>query len=149
MLIAGIYQSVALLLGLTMLAVMLLRRYFRYYGRRKPGRIDPPIVRVARTDRAPREPLLDAPREMTRWQVEMHQVARDVNGQLDTKMRMLLELIRQARLEREQLERAIERAENTEATPDRTTLEELSQAVDEAQQTADRTGLDDLPPMPE
>ena len=148
MLIAGIFQTVALLLGLSLLAVMLLRRSFRYYGHRKPGRIEPPIVRTSRPIDDAREPLADAPPEMARWQVEMHQVARDVKGELDTKMRMLLELICRARLERERLETALERAERAGEEPDRTLPDKLARAADSAQRTADRTGVDDLPPMP-
>ena len=149
MLIAGVMQTVALLLGITLLLVLLLRRSIRYYGRRRRGRIDPPIVRTARPEDDSRQPLSSAPPEMIRWQVEMHQVAREVKAELDTKMRMLLALIGEARNEREQLEQAAERAENAGISLQGRTRDKLAEAAADAQQTADRIDLDELPLMPE
>lgn len=40
--------------------------------------------------------LADAPAEVLRWQVEMHETARDLKAELDTKMRALQVLIRDA-----------------------------------------------------
>lgn len=50
---------------------------------------------------------LDAPHELRRWEVEMHELARDLNAQLDTKIGILQELVRQAAAQAERLEAAI------------------------------------------
>lgn len=59
--------------------------------------------------------LGDAPPEVVRWQVEMHETARDLKAELDSKMLALQSLIRLASEERMKLEAAIEAAERTGA----------------------------------
>ncbi|HVA49704.1 MAG TPA: hypothetical protein VNH11_25280 [Pirellulales bacterium] len=53
---------------------------------------------------------LDAPKDLRRWEVEAHGLARELNAQLDTKIGILEELIRQATRQAERLEAAIELA---------------------------------------
>lgn len=65
------------------------------------GRLNPPQQPARGT------PLVDSPRDISRWQVEMHDLARDLSAQLDSKMGALQHLIRQAAEESERLERAI------------------------------------------
>ncbi|GIW95694.1 MAG: hypothetical protein KatS3mg110_3743 [Pirellulaceae bacterium] len=50
----------------------------------------------ATPDFSRRDPFLGAPQELVRWQVEMHEIARDAKAELDTKMRALQVLIRDA-----------------------------------------------------
>ena len=98
----------AMLLGLTLLTVILLRRIYRRQGRR--GR-STARARSRRPSPAtqPRDgmPLADAPPEILRWHVEMHEIARDLQAELDSKMVALQTLIHVARQESERLEAAI------------------------------------------
>jgi len=54
--------------------------------------------------------LADAPPEVLRWQVEMHEMARDMKAEIDTKLVALQAVTRLAREERERLEAAIQLA---------------------------------------
>jgi hypothetical protein len=54
---------------------------------------------------------LDAPGAMSRWEVEMHELARDLAGQLDSKMVIVQQLMRDTERATERLEAAIHRAE--------------------------------------
>lgn len=72
-----------------------------------------------RTERHPLENLLtgagrdqafsDAPPELLRWQVEMHETARDLKAEIDTKLISLQAIISLARDERARLEEVISR----------------------------------------
>lgn len=53
----------------------------------------------------------DMPSAMLRWQVELHEIARDTKAEIDTKMRALQAITRSATEAAERLERAIARAE--------------------------------------
>ena len=62
--------------------------------------------------RAPLDtPLLDAPPDLLRWQVEMHETARHLKAELDSKMGALQAITRIASEESARLEAAIARAE--------------------------------------
>ena len=91
------------LLGVVLLIVILLRRSYRYYGPRR-GRKKPP-KKLTGDDPSHDQPLADAPVHILRWQVEMHDTARDLKAELDSKMRALQVLVRMAD---EQGERALE-----------------------------------------
>ena len=54
--------------------------------------------------------LSDAPIEVLRWQVEMHQTARDLKAEIDTKLVALQAVTRLAQEERQRLEMAIDHA---------------------------------------
>jgi hypothetical protein len=146
----GQYTPVALfLLGLLLLISILLRRYYRYFGKRKPD--DRPVVRTTRRQADPQQPLLDAPPNVLRWQVEMHETARDLKAELDTKMVALQQLIRMAEAQTSRLEAAIARAERLGISPCRDTLAELERVTAELAEEvgSDSTaGLDHLPEVP-
>ena len=55
--------------------------------------------------------LADAPADLRRWHVELEEIARDVRGEIDTKIRLMQAVIRSAAEERQRLEEAIARAE--------------------------------------
>jgi hypothetical protein len=55
--------------------------------------------------------MLDAPVEIGRWEVQMHETARNLMGELNTKIAIVEQLVRDANQAAERLERAIERAE--------------------------------------
>lgn len=52
-------------------------------------------------------PLIDAPREISRWHVEMHEVARDIQAEIDTKVRLLQATLREANRAADRLETLI------------------------------------------
>jgi len=85
--------------GLTLgaLAVVigwLLLRTHRYLSRQKRG--NSPIVQVARPQHIKHAHHLDAPPEVARWEVQMHETARELSAQLDSKMRALQALVAEA-----------------------------------------------------
>jgi hypothetical protein len=94
-----------MLLGLALLIAILLRRSFRYYGRRGTTR-DAPAEYLTQTPRpaSNHRSLSSAPADVLRWQVEMHETARDLKAELDSKMRLLQLLVAQAREQAERLE---------------------------------------------
>lgn len=54
---------------------------------------------------------LAAPREFRQWEVEMHEIARELSGQLDSKIVLLEHLIRTAQQESARLEDLLQRVE--------------------------------------
>lgn len=60
---------------------------------------------------------LDAPAEMRRWEVEMHDLARDLQGQLDTKIGILQQLIRDAQHAADRLEASLARGAEIARSP--------------------------------
>jgi hypothetical protein len=58
------------------------------------------------------QPLRHSPADIERWQVEMHDLARDLKGELDTKIAVLQRLVIDAREAAERLKAAIERTDS-------------------------------------
>ncbi len=83
------------LMALAMMIFILLRRSHRKLGRRKQD--DSPMVRVPRPRQEPsKHGTLDAPPDVLRWEVQMHETARDLSARLDSKMSALQALIADA-----------------------------------------------------
>ncbi len=121
----------------------LLWRSWRYFRRRPQD--EKPLVRVPRPSKNSL-PLHDAPRDLLRWQVELHEVARDVKAELDTKIRVLQQTIRLAREENDRLESLIRRAIQLDLVSDGDTLQRIERLA--AEMAGDFTrplALDDLP----
>jgi len=101
----GTAQSI-FLIGLALLIVILLvrsRRYFRQVTQYQVPRPDaPPALRQAPQSAMP-------PRDFEQWEVAMHDLARDLSGQLDSKIRVLELLIREADKTAVRLETALAR----------------------------------------
>jgi hypothetical protein len=93
---------------------ILLFRAQRHFGNRKNDQAY--LVRSPRSAPEDRRPLLDAPPEMERWEVQMHETARELAGTLDTKMRALGHLVREANQVIARLERLLDGGRNE---PDR------------------------------
>jgi len=144
-------STILFLLGLALAITILLRRSYRYFGRRK--RDSRTIASVAAPPKDDREPLIDAPPNILRWQVEMHETARDMKAELDTKMIALQQLIQQAREQTQRLESALDRAERLGVAPCRDTLAEIERVTaelsNEAAAAAGEGPLGDLPDVPE
>jgi hypothetical protein len=72
----------------------LLLRTHRHLSRQKTS--DSPLVRVPRPEQTEPGHHLDAPPELLRWEVQMHETARALSAQLDSKMSALRCLIAEA-----------------------------------------------------
>jgi hypothetical protein len=109
-LLADNTTSALFIAGAILIALVLLRRTSkslagdrsrkRFARSAQPGPAEP--ARAAHN--------LDAPSSLARWEVEMHELARDLSAQLDSKMRVLQELLRASEEERARLEAALHRA---------------------------------------
>ena len=113
---AGYGTLIALGALVVTIGVLLLRTH-RYFARQETG--SSPIVRVGRPEMDDRGHHVGAPDEMLRWEVQMHEVARDLSAQLDSKMGALEQLIGEAERAAARLEAALSAAEALEdnATP--------------------------------
>jgi len=88
-------QQFLFLAALSAMIFILLRRSHRKLINRKQD--DSPMVRVPRPRKTTaRQGTIDAPPEVLRWEVEMHETARDLSAQLDSKMSALQALIADA-----------------------------------------------------
>lgn len=105
-LFAQIEPATFLLLGFLVLAIsLLLWRSHRYLARQDKG-WSPPACASRPKPPQPGLPL-DAPDELTRWEVRMHETARELSGQLDSKMGALGQLVREADRAAARLEAAL------------------------------------------
>ncbi len=85
-------NTVFFLAAVLMVTGVLLLRTHRQIGRRTATQ--PPLVSVPRPGK--RQRPTQAPAEVERWEVQMHDLARDLSAQLDSKMSALQHLIRTA-----------------------------------------------------
>ena len=84
----------------------LMLRIRRHMSRQKKPR--PGLVRTDRPISGERGHHVGLPAEAMKWEVEMHETARDLSAQLDSKMSALAHLIRDADLASARLEMALE-----------------------------------------
>ena len=103
-LFADLVTNAMFLTGVVLLLVILLRRSFRYYGRRRPAKSSDKFLAEVPRPGPKQRSLSSAPPEVLGWHVEMHETARELKAELDSKMRTLQLLIGQARQESERLE---------------------------------------------
>jgi len=106
------YATLMVVTALVVIIGVLLLRSHRYFSRQE--RDSSPIVRVGRPDAEDRGHHAEAPEVMQRWEVQMHEVARDLFGQLDSKMGALEQLIREADRASARLEAALSAAREEE-----------------------------------
>ena len=79
-----------------MLVFFLLWRSYIRFGRRTRGGEGPPIAKQARPKHAWDGAKQDADARFSQQQVELHELSRDLMGQLDSKMMLLQALIAQS-----------------------------------------------------
>ena len=145
------------LVGVVLMIFILMRRWFRYSRRqrKRPDRYSLEKVKKITSSAEPNLdlPLVDSPPEMTRWHVEMYEVARDIKGELNSKMIALQEMVRMADQASQRLESAVKRAESLGIRQSGESLEEiqhltqLSASADDLC-TATQKKIDHLPPLP-
>ncbi len=99
-------STILLLAGISLMIIILLRRSARLTARSK--RLGNRKPRLDLTEPDLEQPLKDAPPEILRWHVEMEATARDIKGEIDTKLAILQLLIAQSEQAADRLERAIE-----------------------------------------
>jgi hypothetical protein len=96
--------------GTGALVFFLMRFWSRRYLHASPAPRSEPLAPRRIREAAPQQPLRDAPAEIARWQVEMHDLARDLKGELDTKIAILQRLVIDARGAAERLEKVLDHA---------------------------------------
>lgn len=111
--------------GVALAAFVLLRASWR---RRISPRANPPSLAESSRDRA----LSDAPPALLRWQVEMHETARDLKAELDSKLSALQTLVAMARQERALLEATLSRLQEADRERPRSTLTVIEELGDPA-----------------
>jgi hypothetical protein len=109
---SGNASTLLLVAGLALAAFFLLRGAGGLVARGRKKDADPQEIRKLLGQRSRDSALADAPPEILRWQVEMHETARDLKAEIDTKLAALSALTIAARQERERLEEALRQAEN-------------------------------------
>jgi len=103
----NIEPGLLLAAGIALLAFIMLRKSMRHYRR---VRAQQPLEVSIDRSKSP-TPLLDSPNDILRWQVEMHDTARDLKAELDSKISALQTLLLLAEQERQRLEEVLERSE--------------------------------------
>ena len=104
------------LAALALMIVILLRRSHRYLSRQKKD--DAALVHMPRPQGEDRRHHLDAPPDVLRWEVQMHETARDLSAQLDSKMSALQALIAEADRAAARLEAAMAEPSDAPQRPD-------------------------------
>lgn len=105
-----INPNVLLVAGLALAAFVLLRKSRGLFSAVVKTEPPPSPRRELFAAKSRDSALTDAPVEVLRWQVEMHQTARDLKAEIDTKLVALQAITRLAHEERQRLEATIEHA---------------------------------------
>jgi len=103
----GLGATLPWLIVLLMATAYLMRRSYRYFGRRNDSR---PIAHVPRPGKRGPAPL-DLAGELARQEVQLHETARDLSARLDSKTSVLLQLVSRAERQIARLESLLEIAE--------------------------------------
>ena len=96
--------TLAVLVTLALVIGWVLFRTHRAFSRQRSNST---LVQTPRPQRTDPGHHLDAPPEVLRWEVEMHETARELSAQLDSKMGALQALIREADRAAARLEAAV------------------------------------------
>ncbi len=117
--------SAVFMLALVFTIGILLMRSQRHLARRDSS----PIVRVERPKQLKDPRGHHAPEEVARWEVGMHETARELSGQLESRMSALLHLVREADRAAARLEAAMAAAAGTPGQPSPAAVEEDADAT--------------------
>ena len=115
----------AAVLAVTSMLLIRIRRHVRRQKKSRPG-----LVRTDRPKTGERGHHLGLPPEAMNWEVDMHQTARDLSAQLDSKMSALGHLIREADRASARLETALEAARSHVQSPAQAESLEAAETTD-------------------
>jgi hypothetical protein len=126
-------STLMLLLGMVLLSWVLLRRRYEH----RPGSSCANGSLIDRTEepQVPSQPnskSLDAGAELARWQVQMHETARDLKAELDSKIGVLQQLVRMAGDHEQRLGQLIARGEQLGLPRPGDVLSEIQQATSQS-----------------
>ncbi len=99
-------------LGCGMLTAILLRRSYRYFGKKR--RPQPALAKQARPQGQWSGAQADAAARLNRQEVELHELGRDITARIDSKMILLQELLNKSQAQIDRLETLLAQAEETE-----------------------------------
>jgi hypothetical protein len=106
------FTTILFLAGLVLTCGVLLFRTHRQLSGRPKTDIPSPTTFSQPRLQATQAHRLDAPREARQWEVEMYDLARELRAELDNKVVILEQLVREATTQADRLEAAIRRATN-------------------------------------
>lgn len=112
MLLAKIPPEVFFAGAIGVLTFLLLRMSVRRFRRTKN---DSPIARLPRPESSLSNARISTPNDVARWEVELHDQARALSAQLDSKMLALGHLTVSAARQADRLEKAVAAAEQLDA----------------------------------
>ena len=113
--LAVTFPDVLFLLGTTLLTFILLRRSYRYFGRRPRPRVEHPLAAVPRPTYDWSGVQADPLARIEREKVELHRLARDLTGRLDSKLILLQELVDTTQQHISEAERLLDEARRQSA----------------------------------
>ena len=104
--LAALGANTLFIVGVLMIALVLIRLLLR--PKRGARAYESPL------QNSPGAPahMLDAPADIGRWEVQMHETSRNLMGELNTKIAIVEQLVRDANAAAERLEKAIEQSES-------------------------------------
>ena len=114
LLAAGLVAPLIFAAGCALLTMVLLRRSYRYYGRRTRGGSGPAIELQPRPTNKWDGANKDVNTRFDRDQVELYDLARDLKGQLDSKIIVLNELVTRSQQQIDRLEALLEESKRHE-----------------------------------
>lgn len=140
------FSSFLFIAGIGILCYLLLRRSRGKLAR--AHRNDEQTVIKPQVAAAPRQShLADAPDDLLRWQVELHETARDIKAEIDTKLAALQALTTSARQECARLELLLARAQRLNGPVDSlAAIEELADPAAMSDPSRLQQVIDNLPP---
>ena len=110
-LLANSLAVVPFLLGVALLTWILLKRSHRYFRRQRGNNKTPYMERLPRPTGKWDGVQRDSLAQIERQTVEMHEMTRDLNGQLSSKIIILEQLIADSQRQIDRLEQLVDRAE--------------------------------------
>lgn len=111
LLLANLFSTWGLAAALAALCFVALRANWFRQRRSEQATVDPDSIRQACAPKPRETALQNAPDEMLRWQVEMHETAREFKGEIDAKLLALQSLLIVAGEHCQRLEALLQRAE--------------------------------------
>ncbi|QDU30066.1 hypothetical protein ETAA8_51850 [Anatilimnocola aggregata] len=111
LLLANLFSTYGLAAALAIICLVVLRGNWFRQRRSKESEADPSEIKKACAPKARETAFENAPNDLLRWQVEMHEMARDIKGEIDAKMLALQSLMIVAREHCQRLESLLQHAE--------------------------------------